>query len=629
MPSINFLPMKVKNLLVSLVIVFCFFPNSALAETVVDLDVVVNTTWAKEMSPIIIKSSSRNDKIRRVTAGAVLTIEPGVVVKFDSGMSLHITSQCLRGYGSEACYRGRTGEIKMPKLIAKGTSVEPIIFTSDQNVPQAGNWGSVIVDARGSVIEWAEFRYGGMRSKRAFVEINNSVFKNNLIEDGGQADSALWASSQTIEGNVIRKNGGDAIFCNHQCEIKDNFITENSGDALELETLLETKITGNFIYQNSGFGISNKNILSIPVTAEGNFFRENTGGIYSHRSHKGCKFNNNNFLKNKDFAIKSDINNRAGKIYEAISNWFGIDTGATSTAGQFFVSLDYDVSKFAKEGNDFAISGGSRAARAYRDYLSVNNLEGAFFTAKTQRSSFIGNANLPGSLLKYSVTLGNRTTKARNGMKLSVSMPGDQSLLLCSVQPATPSFNYSLQTACTTSLPGGVTFENNQLIWRPASIAALEEQTLFFVMMIKPTASATASFPRLDFNGKPFSYRAGSSVQLKEGGGGAPQVSQPVAQTNPAPAPVAAPAPAPAPVIVNGGLATGTVSRQIINGVLNYVLSATDGKHYILYNKWKWRDIDNFTKGADKNKPISVYGEFYYNRYGVATGIKFTRFEVR
>ncbi|MCK5471956.1 right-handed parallel beta-helix repeat-containing protein [Candidatus Gracilibacteria bacterium] len=629
--------MRFRFLLLPAVLAFTvsIFTNPAFAETIVDFDVVVDTTWTKEMSPIIVKGSTRNDKIRRVTSGAVLTIEPGVEVQFDSGMSLHITSQCLRGYGGEACYRGGDGEIRMPKLIARGTSTQPIIFTSKNKAPGAGDWGSVIIDARGSEIKWAEFRYGGMRSKRAFVEVNNSLFENNLIENGGEA-IALFVSSQKIERNVIRRNGGDGIFCSHQCEVKDNFISENFGDAIELDTLIETKITGNFIYKNSGNGITNEGILSVPVTAEGNFFRENAGGIYFHRSSLGCEFLRNNFLQNSNFAIKSDINNRVGKIYSAEGNWFGIDVGAQNLIGQFFVSVDYDVSKFAAEGNDFSIAGASKAARIYREYLAENNLENAFFEAKPSRKNFIGNENLPGSLLRYSVTLGNRTTKARSGVELAVSMPTDQNLLLCSAQAATPNFNYSLQNACTTTLSSEISFENNRLVWRPNSIAALEEQTLFFVMMIKPTAKTTASLPRLDFNGKPFSYQIGSNIQLEEAGGDAvlrnsnSEVQKiqevQVVQSEKVEVQPASVSTVPAD---DGSLATGVVSRQIVNGILNYVLTTADGMSYTLYNSLKWREIDNFTKSENKDRPIAVYGDFYINRYGVTTGIKFTRFEVR
>lgn len=619
---------------------FGFAPT--LAETIIDLDIVADTTWTKEMSPIIIKSNARNDRIRWVASGAVLTIEPGVEVQFDPDMSLHIASQCLRSYGSDTCYRDADDNIKMPKLIARGTSVEPIVFTSSSQSPVAGEWGAVVIEAPNSEIEWAEFRYGGMKGKRAFVEINNSLFENNLIEQGGIADYALYASSQDIVGNVIRENGGDGVYCEYQCEIKENFFENNAGNAIDLDINLITKIHDNFFYKNGSTAIFSDSIYSQAVEVENNFFRENGGGVYFHRSSPELKIDYNNFLKNKDYAIMSDINNRAGQIYDVIGNWFGIDTGSKTTNGEFFVSTDFNASEFAANGNDFSITGGSKAARSYRDYLSDNNLESAYFVAKVKRKAIIGNENKAGSLLLYSVTLENQTTKA-SGAELKVTPPGDQLLLLCSAQSATEDASYSIGNACTTTLASDIEFKNNRLVWTPQGIPALDEKTFYFVMATNP-ATQSPSFPRLDFNGKPFSYRLGASVELKETGG-ASTVTDTNTNTNTeetsetetvaeeaeeSVVEEAAPSsPSSTVVEADGALAVGTVSRQIIGGVLNYVLSTPDGKHYSLYNKWKWREVDDFTKGADKAKTIAVYGDFYYNRYGAATGIKFTRFEIR
>jgi len=97
--------MKSKIFSVAITFALFFSAKIALAETIVDLDIYVDTTWTKEMSPIVIKSNTRNDMIRRVINGATLTIESGVVVRFEKGMSLQIFSSCLRGYNSETCYR--------------------------------------------------------------------------------------------------------------------------------------------------------------------------------------------------------------------------------------------------------------------------------------------------------------------------------------------------------------------------------------------------------------------------------------------------------------------------------------------------------------------------------------------
>ena len=177
---------------------------------------------------------------------------------------------------------------------------------------------------------------------------------------------------------------------------------------------------------------------------------------------------------------------------------------------------------------------------------------------------------------------------------------------------------------CSSSLGNELTFAKNKLVWSPTAVPALDSAKLYFVMATLPTTTTTPSLPRIDFFDKPFSYTFGATVNLNESGSSVSSEQTQEVQTSTTPVVQNSTPPTP----TNGALATGTVSRQIFNGILNYVLTTADGKNYSLYNNLKWRDIGDFTKGADKSKPIAVYGDFYVNRYGVTTGIKFTRFEV-
>ncbi len=260
-----------------LAIVFLVLASAPVfAQTVVDIDIYADTTWTKAMSPILIQSNERGDTIRRLINGATLTIEPGVVVQVEKGMSFQIMSSCLRGFNSDTCYRDGEGKIKMPKLVAHGTATEPIIFTSKEPNPQAGDWGALIADAPNSELEWVEVRYAGAKGKRAAVEINNSLFQNNLITNSGLAQYAVYASSQTIEGSVIRDGAAAGIFCDHSCQLLSNVIEGNAGDAVAVDLKVPTKISGNLIFKNGGYAIRSDSIYSQPVTIENNFFRENT-----------------------------------------------------------------------------------------------------------------------------------------------------------------------------------------------------------------------------------------------------------------------------------------------------------------------------------------------------------------
>jgi hypothetical protein len=619
--------MRFRNIFFSLLLCLGFFTaiQTAAAETIVNSDIVVDTVWSKAMSPISIQGQTRNHTIIRVTSGATLTIEAGVEVRMGVGMDLQVTSECLRGYGGEACYRDGDGSIRLPRLIAKATADNPIVFTSSRKNPSNGDWGSVIIDAKDSEVEWVKFLYGGNRSKRAFIEAHESVFKNNTI---AYADTVgLWVSSQNLDGNSIHHNNGNGIYCSNQCEITNNYIAENTGNGIELETLLKTKISGNFFYKNLHNGVNSESILTIPTEISNNYFFENAGGIFFERSSELLNFHHNNFLRNTNFAIKSKLNNRLGKTYPAIKNWFGIDTGSASSEGEFFVSSEYITTDFAKDGNDFNLSTFTKAGKNYQDYLVANNLEKAFFQAQVKREVLAGNTSLAGSLLKHSFTFSNLTTKA-TGIVVAIGIPTNQEILLCSAKIEDADADYSLAAACQNGLPNGVSFSHNQLIWQPTSVAAQKEKTLYFVTALKPTATA-AQLPTLKCNNQAISYSLGSFVDI--GKSNIPAAETPVtpAVIIPTPTPAAS---TPTPVIASNSdnsLAEGVIYRDFVGGVLRYLLKTDDGKYYMLFNSAKWREIDDFTKSNDKRKRVAVWGSWYHNIRGVITGIKFTDWEIR
>ena len=75
-----------------------------------------DTTWTQANSPYIVTGAVP------VSEGVTLTIEPWVVVKFNSGASLQINGQ----------------------LIARGTELDPITFTSNQPSPAPGDWENIL-----------------------------------------------------------------------------------------------------------------------------------------------------------------------------------------------------------------------------------------------------------------------------------------------------------------------------------------------------------------------------------------------------------------------------------------------------------------------------------------------------
>lgn len=99
--------LKNKRLLIIIfipILSWLVLPSLSLGETRVGGPIFANTTWALAGSPYIVVMNTGVEK------GVTLTIEPGVTVKFDGQFFLEVSGT----------------------LIARGTSVKPITFTSNK-----------------------------------------------------------------------------------------------------------------------------------------------------------------------------------------------------------------------------------------------------------------------------------------------------------------------------------------------------------------------------------------------------------------------------------------------------------------------------------------------------------------
>ena len=167
------------------------------AQTNVSGTINANTTWTTAGSPYIVTNTLT------LSAGAVLNISPGVVVKFSSYYSgIVLVNGTLNAIGNSA----------NPIVI---TSLKDDTYGGDSNNdgtatnPAAGNWDRIFISTEGSnsVLNHCIFRYGGasnnvVNTSNSSPTITNCVFENN----GNSALGLSGTSAPTITNNHFANN---------------------------------------------------------------------------------------------------------------------------------------------------------------------------------------------------------------------------------------------------------------------------------------------------------------------------------------------------------------------------------------------------------------------------------------
>jgi hypothetical protein len=196
-----------------------------------------------------------------VNAGDTLFIEKGTLVKFTDNFNLTVNGV----------------------LIADGDSLEKIEFTSGKTVNRAGDWGSITLNAPGSVIRYANYKYAtegitGNNAARTIIE--HCTFSNMPTA----ANGVVFSSSRDLRINhndfqLIQGNGIYAPY-SRGSQFNSNSINSSTTFAsIFTEGADSSQINHNNIVGRPETGIFGDHMINSEIT--GNSLIVKTQGIYA------------------------------------------------------------------------------------------------------------------------------------------------------------------------------------------------------------------------------------------------------------------------------------------------------------------------------------------------------------
>jgi hypothetical protein len=155
-------------------------------------DIKTNVSWNKQTVPYFIQGWIEVD-----ANNAVLTIEQGTTIKFFPEGVLRV------GYSNGG------------KLIAQGTQIAPIVFTSAAASPSKGDWKYLEFSdntSAGTILEFCTVEYAGGYDNNdedaaIYVYTNNLTIKNCIIREiEGKGIIVGSGYTPTLSGNIFSEN---------------------------------------------------------------------------------------------------------------------------------------------------------------------------------------------------------------------------------------------------------------------------------------------------------------------------------------------------------------------------------------------------------------------------------------
>ncbi|RMG89943.1 MAG: right-handed parallel beta-helix repeat-containing protein, partial [Chloroflexi bacterium] len=262
-----------------------------------------DTVWGLSGSPYTVTQNVLVDM------DAILTIEPGVEVRFAAGKALQVNGG----------------------LVARGTSAAPIVFTSAAANPAPGDWVYIFfsdssVDAvldptdnyvSGSILEHCEVRYGGGTGSIGAVQLDKAspLIDHCTIRDSATAGlrmNSSWGGAQVRNSHIINNqqdgvsiNVGTVIFAN-------DVISGNGGIGFNISNYAggNTTIVTSTIENNANAGISVYNAYGTINFSDNTIRGNGRGGI----SVNGGGYSSNQIIARN--VIENNTNTSGGGCWE-------------------------------------------------------------------------------------------------------------------------------------------------------------------------------------------------------------------------------------------------------------------------------------------------------------------------
>ncbi|MEO8190422.1 MAG: right-handed parallel beta-helix repeat-containing protein, partial [Acidobacteriota bacterium] len=241
-----------------LVIAALALPGPVSAQTSVSGVVSASTTWTAAGSPYIVTG----DVYVQGVGAPVLTIQPGVTVKFNANATLYI------GYNPSG------------GLQAVGTAAQPILFTANTATPTPGYWRGIWLwtyAAATSQIAYATVSYGGVSNNNGGININGSsptvsnvTVQNNIHSGITVTGGAAAISNVTSTGN----QWGMVMLGTTTASVSGSSLTANTVGGVYLAAPASPSLSAMSITNNTGWAMTQDGAVTLGtvtgLTATGN-----------------------------------------------------------------------------------------------------------------------------------------------------------------------------------------------------------------------------------------------------------------------------------------------------------------------------------------------------------------------